>query len=419
MKLQNYIKRLLNNQLTIRIVTLVQNEIGNMIKKCNNIGVSFRDFQTRLKKALTRGCSNTSLFYIPFISKPSNLSHGEANILSDLDLFIRPSNNDINQPYYSRGNTIMKKLIIALLSILLLGFMISGGIFTIFNSLSIAPFLLGITFRRKSNNTKILPDYHTGLTDSDMNKEDFIKERVDQVNKVKLYDDQVNRVTRQAEEQWNDNHPDFTRIQRNIIDNSYCDLVSTYRESGLSYPEAFTNTLVAIVRKYGVSNGDNLYSFDKTVGQFAHYVESELCLDCHASESGQIINSILKLRDEYGVTFNKPSLPITSMEDVDNIVDDIIDLDYEDEDEDDEEIIDLDEHEDDDELDSLSSQSTPIPSKIEKEPATLTFDASSILTPLQKATQQYCAENNPNCASCVIDVKNTLDDNSDLSSIFG
>lgn len=94
MRLQNYTKRLSIKQLTTRTFSLVQFDIGNIIERCKGIGVSVREPQTHLTKALSRKCINTFLFSTPSISELSDLSHEEA-VLS-LDIPFRPSNDNNN-----------------------------------------------------------------------------------------------------------------------------------------------------------------------------------------------------------------------------------------------------------------------------------------------------------------------------------
>lgn len=294
------------NQFIKQCLTQVQTIFGDIIEECKDIRRSSRELQTHLEEPMLVRLLSTCL-----LNEPSDLSHGKAYSINQSHLLIRPSHKMTTNPINEVIRTMKKNIIITLLTLTLLGGLFMSVDMSMFTSLPIA--IMGIfNWRKRGNddNIKTLPEAHNGLRDSDTNKEHYINTQVEQVDKENVYVDQVSQVTRQAEDQWNKDHPDFERIRTNIVDNDYRNLVKVYLNVGLNIPDAFCNTLIAIVRQYGSPSGDS-YSIDRTFGQFSDFVETDIMSDEYRSDL--ILDAMYKLKDEYGVTFS-PTIPASEEE---------------------------------------------------------------------------------------------------------
>jgi hypothetical protein len=407
---------------------LVQFIVGDGNERRIGISRLVRRLQTYLTKANARRYSDVSLSstFDDVIASSHLNETSKINQYSE-DVPLRPSTIKPNEV-----KTHMKKLI----SMIVISFMLFGFGILPLSDYSLIGFIpiLGITLRRKKSNDPQLPEPYMGIRYGYQTKDEYVKERIDRIDKETLYSNKVEEETIRAEEQWYRYNPNFKQIQSLIADNNYCDLVRVYnREVGYKYPDAFYHAFNLIIRDKGTLIGDGQYSIDKTIGEFLHYVTEEYCFDCYFSEKRHMLTAVLTLRDEYGVKFNTPE-PVSSStepsieidnegtitfllddDDEEEMLDDLdlLDIDYDDdEDNDEDELSSFDDSvvrviTNDKELtvnlsssrnqEELSKSEDKIPVREDK-----TFDPKdpSTWNEKHKLNAESCVANDPRCATC-------------------
>lgn len=224
------------------------------------------------------------------------------------DHYTQISHSNYVSVHNPRGNNTMTNLftraVITLIALAMLGFAFVnfGGI----PAIAVTP-IAGISwFRRggkESTQNNELPQPYDGVR-TNTPREQYIAEQVKQVDRLQAYNEKVSIVTYKAKEQWDEDNPAFSEIQRLITDNNYCDLVEAYERDGLQSPEAIDNTLIAIINNEGTDQGDGVILLDKTFGNFVDNVLDIHCLDCHITET-ELINKVISIKDQYNVTFKK------------------------------------------------------------------------------------------------------------------
>ena len=212
---------------------------------------------------------------------------------------------------------------------------------------------LGILKFFKKDNSQSLPEAYQGVRDGNKNKDEYIKQKVDQVDQSSVIETTVDQVTRRAEDQWNYDNPHFREIQNLIIDSDYCGLVGVYRRDGLNYPKAFWNSFNVFIKDHGDLN-KGVYSIDKTIGEFIHDLIETHGFYRYNSEIASMIDACKELRDDHGILFNTTQLPpadnteTTAVENEGDNVDEIIDIEYSIDDDEDDDIISMDSDDEDD-----------------------------------------------------------------------